>query len=176
MTSRDSSGQIAQMLRIGRAVFDGKSFFLTQRRRAAPIKRCLSSGRSPAPSSIEQTLMRRNNARRSTKIFMCAARVVIRNDPFVTDRGTRLPASQAPMRVAVRSSDRLMISYPNGGLNQRKGRLRGMRLFELTPNRVILPAGIRAQHRVDDTRQLARRGDARRRPAEARFLRDVVPG
>jgi len=50
-----------------------------------------------------------------------------------------------------------------------------MRLFELTPNRVILPAGIRAQHRVDDTRQLARRGDARRGPAEARLLRDVVP-
>src|SRR4030095_16109830 len=78
------------------------------------------------------------------------------------------------MRVAVRSSDRLMISYPNGGLNQRLGRQRGMRLFELTPNRVILPAGIRAEHRVNGTRQLARRGDPRRGPAEARLLREVI--
>ena len=67
-----------------------------------------------------------------------------------------------------------MISYPSGGLNQRKRPSSGMRLLELTPSRVILPWCISAEHRVNRARQLAGRGDAGRGPAETRLLREVV--
>ena len=67
-----------------------------------------------------------------------------------------------------------MISYPNGGLNQISGRLRGMRQVELTPNRVILPRRIRTEHRVHGARELPRRGHPRRGPADPRLKRFII--
>ncbi len=72
---------------------------------------------------------------------------------------------------------RLMISYPSGGLNQRLGRLRGMRSLELTPSRVsmrVAPWRVGAQHGMNHPHQLARGGNAGGGPAESLGLRAVV--